>query len=101
VVVISLALAGISATDVFQLLPDGIDGTLIRVANVLGSQAPCYAAGTRILTEAGEVAVEDLRPGVRVVAMGRRPMLRQVRWWDGVRSTLRGILIPSAFCPSG
>jgi hypothetical protein len=80
VVVTSLALAGISPTEAFQLLPDGVDGTLIRIADVSGSQAPCYAAGTRILTEAGEVAVEDLRPGVRVVAMGRHPTLRQVRW---------------------
>jgi Hint domain len=80
VVVTSLVLAGTTTTEVFQLLPDGVDGTLIRVADVVGSQAPCYAAGTRILTEAGEMAVEDLRPGVRVVAMGRRPTLRQVRW---------------------
>jgi len=40
VVVISLALAGISATDVFQLLPDGIDGTLIRVAMSWGLRHP-------------------------------------------------------------
>jgi hypothetical protein len=32
----------------------------------------CFAAGTRVLTEAGEVPVEALRPGMRAVSLTRR-----------------------------
>jgi hypothetical protein len=42
----------------FAAAPDGFGGTLITAALVA-----CYAAGTRILAAAGEVAVEALRPG--------------------------------------
>ncbi|MCJ2124127.1 Hint domain-containing protein [Methylobacterium sp. J-077] len=40
--------------------------------------APCYCSGTRILTEHGEVAVEDLRVGQGVVIASGQ--LRPIRW---------------------
>jgi Hint domain len=51
------------------LSSDGAGGTRVTVA--------CFAAGTRILTQAGEVAVETLRPGQNVAT---RHGLRPVRW---------------------
>ncbi|MBR0651864.1 hypothetical protein GXW78_19505 [Roseomonas terrae] len=44
-------------------------------------QTPCYAAGTRILTDRGEVPVEELRAGDMVVTLGMAgAWLRPVRW---------------------
>jgi hypothetical protein len=43
--------------------------------------APCFAAGTRIMTARGEVPVEALRAGDMVVTLGLQgPHLRPVRW---------------------
>ena len=56
-----------------QIGPDGAGGTLVTVA--------CFAAGTRILTAAGEVAVENIRAGDHVMATGPTgARLRPVRW---------------------
>jgi hypothetical protein len=54
-----------------------VDGNLVLSTDVL----PCFAGGTRILTDRGEVAVEDLREGVQVVTVtdGRR-QLAAVTW---------------------
>jgi autotransporter passenger strand-loop-strand repeat protein len=52
-------LAGSYAGEHFQLAQDSGSGTLLT----LEAGAPCYRAGTRILTERGEVAVEALRVG--------------------------------------
>ena len=51
-------LPGSFATANFTLVPDGSGGTFVTVA--------CYAAGSLIRTEHGEVPVEDLQPGDRV-----------------------------------
>lgn len=57
--------------------------------------APCYCTGTRILTERGEVLVEDLRIGdVAVTASGH---LRPVRWIGTRRYP--GLTVPRADRP--
>jgi hypothetical protein len=48
----------------------------------------CFAAGTRILTEYGEVEVERLRPGVRVVSLTHHRLL-PVRWIGSQRIDCR------------
>ncbi|MEO8244451.1 MAG: Hint domain-containing protein [bacterium] len=61
----------------------GLSPATAGASGVLASMGiPCFAAGTRILTPQGQVAVEDLRPGDLVLtAAGRAvPVL-----WHGVR----------------
>ncbi len=58
---VALQLATIYATPQFQFTGDGHGGT-----DILVSDAVCFCRGTLILTERGEVAVEDLAVGERV-----------------------------------
>ena len=60
-----------------DLFPDNLSGTL-----VLASDIPCFAAGTRIRTETGDIAVEHLKVGDRVVTQGGPP---QPITWIGRR----------------
>jgi hypothetical protein len=68
-------LSGNYAGDIFHLSNDGNGGTDITIM-------PCFAAGTRIATERGEVAVEELRIGDAVLTAGgaARPIV-----WIGER----------------
>ncbi len=53
----------------------------------LVTEAPCFAAGTRIAAGHGEIAVEALRPGDHVRTLGGR--LAPVRWVGWTRLDLR------------
>jgi hypothetical protein len=83
--------AGFTAGD-FTTTVDGIGGTLITETGV-----PCYASGTRVATERGEVMVQHLRVGdqVRLAAGGTAPIV-----WLGHRHVdCRRHPRPSNVCP--
>jgi O-antigen biosynthesis protein len=74
----TLAFTGIPARDLFVFSNYGAGGTQITLA-----EGPCFRRGTRILAERGEVPVESLRIGDRVMTMTgiTRPIC-----WIGRRS---------------
>jgi antigen 43 len=61
-------------------ISDGNGGT-----NVFITDAPCYAAGTAILTPHGEVAVETIEPGDVVTTSEAGRLVPQTVIWAGVR----------------
>jgi autotransporter passenger strand-loop-strand repeat protein len=81
---LALQLAGSYTDASFTLSPDIGSGTVIGIsATVIGtSNLPCFAAGTRIATERGEIAVEQLAVGdhVRTVEGDMKPIT-----WIGSR----------------
>ena len=62
-----------------------VDGVFTALAPV----NPCFAAGTRILTPRGEIAVEDLREGDLVTTFsGRGPVHKPITWIGQMRESL-------------
>jgi len=75
----TLAIAGDYSEATFNVNPDGAGGTAITVSG----PAPCFVAGTRILTPKGGLAVERLREGdVVLTATGGRERIQ----WIGYRT---------------
>jgi hypothetical protein len=70
-------------------------GTLIMQIN---DQGTCYAAGTHILTDRGEVPVQDLRPGDQVVT-ARTGGTAPVRWIGHRHVDLRRHRTPAGMNP--
>jgi hypothetical protein len=70
--------------------PDGV--TVIGIINFVEIESiiPCFTPGTMILTDRGEVAVENLVPGDLVVT--RDHGLQPLRWTGQRRLTLRQLL---------
>jgi len=76
----------------FILTPDGQGGTDVTV-----SDTPCFRRGTRILGEHGEVAVEALKIGDRIVTTA--DILQPIRWigrrsYTGTAATGNPHLLP-------
>ena len=74
----------------FNVGTDGSGGTLVVVV-------ACFAQGTRIAVQTGEVAVECLKPGDRVRTQGGR--LAPVRWVGHTRVDLRRHPAPERAAP--
>ena len=80
----TLSLTGTDALDL--LLPGSFNAAQFHAATTAGNtdiSVACFVAGARILTDAGEVEVERLRPGARVVSLLHRKLLPVV--WIGCR----------------
>jgi hypothetical protein len=60
--------------DLFKLVSDGHTGTFLEETNY----TPCFLRGTLVLTAAGEVPVEDLRIGDRVITAGGETL--RLKW---------------------
>ncbi len=59
------------------------------------SVVPCFGRGTRIATDRGEVAVEDLAPGDRVLTADHGP--QEIRWVGARRVPALGKFAPIVF----
>jgi hypothetical protein len=70
--VATLSLLGDYSKDAFVMTGNGPSGTTITITPM------CFAAGTRILTPVGELAIEDLRPGDLVVTESGKT--QPIRW---------------------
>jgi hypothetical protein len=63
---VTIQMDGAVSGDMFKLVSDGHTGTFLEETNY----TPCYLRGTQILTAMGQVRVEDLQIGDRVVTLG-------------------------------
>ena len=74
----TLFVTGDYAADAFDASYDGAGGTDVTLR---GTEVPCFARGTRLLTMRGEVPVETLQVGdVTVTFLGEGATLKPVRW---------------------
>ena len=76
-------------------LSNGVTYTVTAVSNNAGvpwDVLVCFAAGTRIQTESGPVAVENLRVGDSVLTLDHGP--QPVRWVGARRVAARGAFAP-------
>jgi len=91
---------GIGTASVKFDLPGGSSTAFNLIQDGSGTEvvaAICYGAGARILTDRGEVAVEDLRIGdLAVTASGAR---RPIRWLGHRRTDCRGHAFPDRVLP--
>lgn len=78
----STTVSGVGTDATFNVVQDSVTGTLITMAI-------CYRRGTRILTPAGEVAIETLQIGDRVVT--RFGGLQTIRWIGRQQFTLEDV----------
>jgi hypothetical protein len=77
----SFSFSGATVSDL-RFADDGNGGTLLTVV--------CFAMGTRIAAENGDIAIEDLREGDRVVTLQEgKAVLQPVRWIGRRRLDLR------------
>jgi hypothetical protein len=82
---------GLGATSYYFSTDPNLAGTTVTYQQSGNLDLVCFAAGTRILTVTGEVPVEALRQGERVVTLGRRgPPLSRVLWIGRRRVRLAG-----------
>jgi Hint domain len=70
----TLAIAGDYSAATFHVNSDGANGSAITV----GAPAPCFAAGSRILTPRGNVAIERLREGDMVLTVSGKH--ERIQW---------------------
>jgi hypothetical protein len=98
---VSLQLAGSYAGTVFTLSPDIGSGSVIGISTsgaVIGtSNVPCFAAGTRIATQRGEIAVEHLAVGDHLVTVDGE--LKPITWIGSRRVDCRRHPAPEKVWP--